>query len=110
MACCALAVFILGQLYMAMETVARALGFAPSAATGNTATDWHRGAESEAATVAKARFPFPSFGKRLTAAALLSAVALVTAMIYRPHLAHFDLAAYLADPARICGSLLSVRN
>lgn len=111
MACCALAVFILGQLYMAIEGLARAMGISPTVATENLAADWHWGAEpAAAAPVIPARWRLPSFSARIATAAVLSAAALTTAFIYRPHIDHFDLATYLADPAHICGALLSVRN
>jgi hypothetical protein len=110
MACCALAVFILGQLYMAIEGLARAMGFSPTVTTENLAADWYLGAEPTAPPMMLVGWRLPSFSARVATAAVLSAAALTTAFIYRPHIDRFDLAAYLADPAHICGALFSVRN
>ena len=105
MACCAIAVFLLGQLYMAWEIVARHLGIATSATTGNAATDWYLGAEPPQA--ANGRSLHASLLLRLALAGALCSAALATAFYHRVHIEQFDLKAFLADPARICGSAFS---
>ena len=106
MVCCAIAVFLIGQMYMAGEAVARLLGFKGRTVDRPTASDWHWGA-APAQPAPPSRFQFPPFGRRLVAAGAVSALALTTALSLRPSDEHFDLAAYLANPAHICGAFLS---
>jgi hypothetical protein len=99
MACCALAVFILGQLYMASEALTRTLGLSRVAVDRPTASDWHLGAVMASPAVRRPLdFAMPALPKRLVITAGLSALALAVAL----------MAAYLADPARFCGQHIIV--
>jgi hypothetical protein len=106
MVCCAIAVFLIGQMYLAAEAVIRLLGFKGSTVERPTASDWHWGA-APAQPAPAFRFQFPSFGRRLVAAGAVSALALTTALSLRPSAEHFDLATYLANPAHLCGAFFS---
>jgi hypothetical protein len=106
MMCCAIAVFLIGQIYMAAEAVGRMLGIKSIAIDRPTATDWHWGV-AQAETAPAFRFRLPSIGKRIAAAAAVSALALTTALSLRQSAEHFDLAAYLADPAHLCRAFFS---
>jgi len=106
MVCCAIAVFLIGQMYMAAEALRRLLGCEGTTIDRPTASDWHWGA-APAQPAPRSRFRLRSFGGRIVVAGAVSALALSAALSLRPSAEHFDLAAYLANPAHICGAFLS---
>lgn len=108
MACCAFAVFLIGQMYMAVEAFWRMLGLSKrDPAQEVAACDWYPGMPSAIPARRASLFPqWFGLGKRVGLAACLSVGALLVVALTRPSQQPFDIRAFMADPAHWCHAAL----
>jgi hypothetical protein len=113
MACCALAVFLLGQLYVAYELLAKRLGIVmPSDGARTGAADWRPGLSADRAPPALlARTLFATRGRRIAIIGTLSLTLALGAfglsIIRAADAGPVDIRALLSDPKNLCrGSIV----